>query len=83
MCVSEDESEEDEDFGFNALRTDRLKKVNISNQGRQLRLKSKAVDLTFHVKTNRAKSKWVVIVAMERLNKSVIGIVDSSPESNY
>ena len=41
------------------------------------------MDLTFHVKTNRAKSKWVVIVAMERLNKSVIGIVDSSPESNY
>lgn len=59
--VSEDDSDEEE-CGFNALRTDRLKKVVISGQGRGLKLK-KEVDLSFHVKTNRAKSREGMIIS--------------------
>ncbi len=57
----EQETEDDDDDDeFNALRTDRLKKVTISNAGRSHNhppLRRKGVDVSFHVKTNKAKSK--------------------------
>lgn len=79
--TEESTNDEEDDDGFNALRTDRLKKVNI--RGGQRLKASKAVDVTFHVKKSSKKGKMGVILAIERLNQSVIEIIDSSPDSIY